>query len=432
MIKDFLKIDPLKAYQLHTILKQSGFFISGIIMAKWGLSTTEIGTYEYWMFLVSTVSYFWVNGLIQEFLSRQNTDEHADKNNLFFGAFVLFSLLCSVLILVIHLMGWPIFKDILPVGLLILFIFLHVPSFLIEHILHIRKQLNAQISYGLFTFIGQLLCIIIPLLIGAGLKGIFYAIVIYSAIKFIYLLFLVKAYNPLHFTLFNSWRLILASTPFIGYYIISGSSSLIDGWIVQFNYPDQSSFAVYKYGARDLPILTTLAFSLGTGLVPYISRNLNNGLNEIKIRSARLMHISFPIAGILILSSTWIFPHLLNPSFAESAKIFNIYMLLMLARLAYPQTVLSGLGYSKFLLRNACLELVVKAAFSILLFQYIGLAGIAFGTVIANIFEKLNSSYFLYKKLNISVKQYMPVGIYTIYSVALIILFVLSQFIEKM
>lgn len=431
MLKDLYRIDPLKAYQLHTVLRQLSFFISGIIMAKWGMSTSEIGTYEYWMFFVSTISYFWVNGLVQEFLSKSLNEKEPDQYKLFFGAFILLSVICVLFIVLLHILGWPIFKDILPLGLLILFIFFHIPSFLIEHILHVKKSLNAQIYYGIYTFIGQILCIIIPIWLGFGLKGIFISIVLYAGIKFIYLLTIVPGLYQFHLEINRYWKVILAATPFIGYYIISGSYSLIDGWIVQYHYADQSVFAVYKFGARDLPILTTLAFTLGTGLVSYVSGNLKSGLKEIKLRSAKLMHIVFPITGLLMLTSYWIFPNLLNASFAESAKIFNVYLLLMLARLVYPQTILSGLGYSKFLFKNACLELLVNGIMSILLFQFVGLVGIALGTVIANVFEKLNSAYYLYKKERIGVKLYIPTGIYSIYSVALIILFVLSQLIDK-
>lgn len=432
MLKDLYRIDSLKAYQLHTVLRQLSFFISGIIMAKWGISTSEIGIYEYWMFFVSTVSYFWVNGLIQEFLSKRYDEKEPDQFKLFFGAFILLSFICVLFILLLHFLGRPIFKDILPLGLLILFIFFHIPSFLIEHILHVKKKLKAQIYFGIYTFIGQILCIIIPIWSGFGLKGIFISIVLYAGIKFIYLLSIIPGLNQIHLGISSYWKVILAATPFIGYYIISGSYSLIDGWIVQYHYADQYVFAVYKYGARDLPVLTTLAFTLGTGLVTYVSTNLLNGLKEIKQRSAKLMHIIFPISALLMLTSHWIFPTLLNASFAESAKIFNVYLLLMLARLVYPQTILSGLGYSKFLFKNACLELLVNGIISIVLFQFIGLIGIALGTVIANVFEKLNSAYYLYRKERIGIKLYIPTGIYSIYSVALIILFVLSQLIDKM
>ena len=430
MVKPLQSIDPLKAFQFHNVLKQAGFFLSGIIMAKWGLSTANIGIYEYWMFFVTTISYFWVNGLIQEYLARQKDKDKDSHLGLFFGAFMIFSLICILLVIIIKLAGFQLFEDVLPVGLLVLFILFHIPSYLVENTLMVRKNIKAQVLYAGFGFSAQILSIVIPLVFGWGLNGIFLAIVIVAGFKFLYLISLIPSIGEV-FKLKQSWKLIAGALPFIGYYIVSGSSTLIDGWIVQIHYIDQSVFAIYKYGARDLPFLTTMALTLGSGLVASVARDKEQSIGEIRNRSARLMHICFPIAGVLMLASSWIFPNLLNPSFAASAVIFNVYLLLLTTRLLYPQTLLAGLGYSKFLFRNALVELAINAIVSLILFEFIGLIGIAFGTVAGNIYDKANSAYYLYKKEGIAFKQYTPLSIYSAYSVGLIILFVLSQLIQK-
>lgn len=422
-------MDSIKAFQFHNILKQAGFFISGIIMAKWGMATSEIGIYEYWMFFVTTISFFWVNGLVQEYLSRQKTKEKTNDLGLFLGSFLLLSIACILIVLIIQIAGFQLFKEVMPIGLLLLFILFHIPTYLIDNYLMVNNKVKSQVIYGIVSFLFQLLSIVIPIACGWGLKGIFIALVITAGIKFLYLLSLLNWERP-GLDLILSWKLIVGAVPFIGYFVITGFSGLIDGWIVQIHYLDQSVFAIYKYGARDLPVITTLAFTLGTGLVINVARDKLNAFEDIKKRSLNLMHICFPIAGVLMLTSSWIFPNLLNPSFAASAVIFNIYLLILPSRLIYPQSILTGLGYSKFLFKNALIELFVNAIASLILFELIGLQGIAFGTVIANVFDKVNSAYYLHKKEGISIKQYIPLSIYLVYTVGLVILFVLSQFIK--
>jgi hypothetical protein len=66
---------------------------------------------------------------------------------------------------------------------------------------------------------------------------------------------------------------------------------------------------------------------------------------------------------------------------------------------------------------------------SFILVRFFGIAGIAFATFIAFLFEKMYLSVVVKKKLNVSVSEYIPVKIYSIYSASIIVIFVFAEYV---
>jgi O-antigen/teichoic acid export membrane protein len=126
-----------------------------------------------------------------------------------------------------------------------------------------------------------------------------------------------------------------------------------------------------------------------------------------------------------------VFPIIFNAQFAESATIFNIYLLLIISRLLLPQTILNGLRITKPIMNAAFFELVINVALSLILVQFFGIAGIAIATFVAYLFEKIYLALIVKTKLNIAVSDYIPVNIYTVYSAGVIVIFIFVEIIFK-
>src|SRR5690606_32838328 len=106
-----------------------------------------------------------------------------------------------------------------------------------------------------------------------------------------------------------------------------------------------------------------------------------------------------------------VFPIIFNPKFAESATIFNIYLLIIISRLLLPQTLLNGLQITKPIIIAALMELILNVSLSLILVKYFGINGIAFGTFIAYLFEKIYLTVQVKRKLQVSLYEYIPVKI---------------------
>ena len=113
----------------------------------------------------------------------------------------------------------------------------------------------------------------------------------------------------------------------------------------------------------------------------------------------------------------------------DSATIFNIYLLIIISRLLLPQTLLNGLQISKPIMIAALLELIVNVSLSLILVQFYGIAGIAYATFIAYLFEKIYLSVVVKNKLKVGVSEYIPIKIYSIYSFTILVIFVIVEFI---
>ena len=207
----------------------------------------------------------------------------------------------------------------------------------------------------------------------------------------------------------------------IGYALISGFPPVFDSWLVGWFYKDESSFAIFRYGARELPLAIALANALSAAMIPEVTKNKTAAFTIIKQKSLKLYHLLFPLSILLMLTSKWWFPLVFNADFEGSAEIFNVFLLVIISRLVFPQTILMALKETKIILGISILELLLNVVLSILLVQKFGLIGIAFGTVAAFWFEKIAIAIYLHFKHEISFENYTPVGWFLGYSFLLVL-----------
>lgn len=109
-----------------------------------------------------------------------------------------------------------------------------------------------------------------------------------------------------------------------------------------------------------------------------------------------------------------------NAAFIESADVFCVYLLILVNRFFFPHTLLIGLDQNNFMMKISIIELFINVLSSIFLIQYMGLMGIALGTMIAYTFEKIVHAVYLKQKFNISIHQYTNIKWLGLYSVLLI------------
>ena len=215
------------------------------------------------------------------------------------------------------------------------------------------------------------------------------------------------------------------SLPLMLSFLASGSSEYIDGLIVKAKF-DELSFALYRYGAKELPVLLIIANTFSTAMIPAISENFEKGLAELRQKSSRMMHWFFPLTLGLMLLSPWIYKYVFNENFVYSALIFNIYLLLIIPRLLFPQTILTALRRPRYVLLSSVIEIAINVACSVYFANLFGLAGIALGTLIAYVFDKLFLIIINYLVLNISPNRYVNIRPYLVYVILTFVCFGIS------
>ena len=137
-----LKINPAKSFQFFQVLKYSGQVVMTILLTKTYLQVNDLGRFESFLFVASSMSFFWVTGIMQALLSMYPDSENTDKNSLFFSsAILLFA--CSLFTLIF----WGLFSESGHFGfsshqgiLLVIYLLINPLSFLTEYILLLKKK----------------------------------------------------------------------------------------------------------------------------------------------------------------------------------------------------------------------------------------------------------------------------------------------------
>ncbi len=430
MIKN--RLNTVSSFQLFQIVRYGTLILTGIVFAKSTLSQLAIGEYETFVFLAGAVSFFWLNGLLKALLPLAS--EPKNSGSALFSSFVLisgFSLLAGIFLYLAH----PFFSGFLLKGkqvpelhLLVLYLVIGVPANLVEYIYLVKKKSRHLLVYALISFSVQFLLVILPVVIGRPVSWAMRGLVASSVIRYAWLWGMFVYYSEIRFSVAFAKEHLRLGMPLVAATLLSGSAQFIDGFIVTAHF-DERTFAVFRYGARELPLATLLANALNNAMLPEfgMKEKLKENLEKLKASVARLMHFLFPLTAVLLLASKPLFPVVFNPEFAESATVFNVYLLLVISRLLMPQTILNGLRQTRQIMVASFFELTINVSLSLLFVRFWGIAGIAAATFIAYLFEKLYLAFVVRRNLNIRLSEYHPLKYYAWYSFGIVAIFIFAE-----
>jgi len=432
-------LNNISGLQLYQLMRFSAFLFISIIFTKIGLSRHDIGLFEAFMFIASMVSFFWVNGLVQSFLPLYHSNhtynvsgEHdEEKSPEIFNAFLLltfFSIMAFVFGLIIkhNFSIFHISGNVPFINLMLLYLLISNPPILIEYIYLLKNRPEMIFCYGLITYVIQLVIVTGPVVIGYPIIWAIYGVLLMSILRFIWLIFVLIKYAKIKISFPFIREHIRLGAPLILSSLLSGSAQYIDGVIVTSKF-DAATFAIFRYGAKELPLTILLANGLSNAMLPEFGKKFKfrENLATLRHKSMRLMNILFPLSMVIMLFSRWLYPRLFNPYFLRSADVFMIYLLLIIPRLVFPQTILIGLKKTRIVMIASVVEIVFNVILSLYLVQFYNVVGIALATVIVFVLEKAILVTYLYLKMGIPPNIYIPVKSYLTYSVLIIIIFVL-------
>ena len=423
----------MRALQIFNVGRQGSLILIAILLAQFHLPTADLGNYEQLLFLGHLLSFFLVSGLIQGMLSQYPGLSEERKSRFLFNALLLFLTLgFTVLIL-----GWSarelLWNYILHreqlyfYDLFLIYVGLNFSSFLIENHLVLQQKGWAILRYGLLSFGAQTVAMVMPICLGWDFQYSFYGLIVVGGARVSYLLVLVRqqASWMVDLKLIKEW--IKIAWPLVLYAILGGLLPAFDGWLVGYFFDgDEKMFAIFRYGAQELPLALALTNAFSNVMVVEVARDQRAALPLIKAKSLRLFHLLFPLSIVLMLLCPVLFPWVFNADFAESATVFQVYLFVIISRLVFSSTIMIGLQANRALTWIGVLELLTNVVLSYFLGRTYGLVGIALGTLVAFSLEKILQSLLLYRKHDISPKEYLDFKWYFGYSALLLLAFLLT------
>lgn len=430
------RLNTTTAFQLFHIIRQLSIIGISILLAKSSVTQSEIGNYEILTFILYAFSFFWVTGTIQGLLTYYPQLNTSEQKRLLFELSLYFigvsGMLLSVLLwqssFFIQLFSKQESLDYFHV--FALYMLFNIPSYLIENIYLLKENVRGIVVFAIYTFGLGLLAVVLPIYLGFGFQGSYWALVGLAITKFIWLLLLLARNSKVSFQFKHLRQVVSLSFPLVLYALIGGFAQIFDGFLVNWHYDgDETKFAIFRYGAKELPFALAVAAAFSSSMLPKVATNLQASLQRIRSESTVLLHILFPIAILLAFFSQYFYPIVFNADFQESYVVFNAYLLILISRLIFPHTLLMGMKENRFILIVSIFELILNIGTSVILVQYYGLMGIALGTVIAYSFEKLAYVVYLQRRFQIRFEQYVHWKWFSFYSILLLFVFILVEWL---
>jgi len=434
-------IDNISGLQLFQLMRFTVFLIISIVFTKSHLNRAEIGSWEMFLFIASLLTFFWVTGIIQSLLPlyhrnktyRRVGDNGGGKSPEIFNAFLLICFFSLMVFAIGHSLknSFSVFHftgNVPFLNLLLLYLLLSSPVCLIEYIYLLNNRSYRILQYGIYTFSLQLILIVAPVFFGKGLIWSVYGLLAVTGVRWIWLIILLRRYTEMKISASFMKEHLYLGLPLVLTTLISGSAQYTDGIIVSAVYRDPGMFAWFRYGAKEFPLVLMLANGLSNAMLPEFSTRtrMKESLAKIRAKSKNLMHFCFPATMLIMLFARWIFPRMFTPEFQKSADIFLIYSLLVIPRLVFPQTVIVGRKKTHIALIAALLELALNIPLSLLMIKWgYNIVGVALATFIVYLFGKIYLAGYLWIKMKIKPAEYIPLRIFTVYSLLLVLLFVL-------
>ena len=415
------------ALQIFNVLRFIATFFTGVVMVKIGWSTSEVEQYELLMLLFGMVSFFWVSGgqsaLLSIIASLDSKDQDASLKRIMFVVCIL-SFLAGIGVYIIGLYIFQLNKTLL--FLLSLYTAFNIPSLFI-HLKFLLKDNPKQILvFGLINFGAQFLTVAIPLIIGWNLHGIIKALIVLAVIRYVaFFLIIGVDYKIKVGSLGKRW--LLLSLPLAIHMLIGISPEYVDALLIESYINQPGSYAVYKYGARELPVLVGLIGAISTVSIPLLVKKEFEGLQLLKTKVSSLANILFPCSIVLIFIGDFLFEWFYDEAYLVSADIFKIFLLIIITRFWIPHTIIIARNNNYLLVWSGILELVVNVGISFYLINDFGVIGIAIGTVVGNLVQKIFLITVVWSKYQIQPSAYMPVRLLGFWSILLILSFSVEQ-----
>ncbi|HOO85772.1 MAG TPA: oligosaccharide flippase family protein, partial [Prolixibacteraceae bacterium] len=394
-----------------------------------------IGQYETFLLIAGAFTFFWVNGFLKVMMPMHAEKTEKEKRVLIFNIFILLSAFALIAALLSVSLNTQVSALLLngnkvPMPLLLgLYIFFNSPALMTEYIYMVNKQAKKIITYASIIFGLQVAAVGLPPLLGMGLNWVIGGLMLSTLVKYVWLLTVLRKNAKPVFSKLLINEFFKYGTPLVVSFLLSSSARYIDGFIVTAKFTP-NDLAIFQYGARELPLSLLLCNSLSMAMLPNFSKkDLASPLAEFRSEVYRLHWLLFPVSILLILLSHTLFPIIFNPDFKESASIFNIYLLLVITRLLFPQTLLIAKKFNKTIVRASLIEIIVNVTFSLILVNHFGIKGVAYATVVAYLVEKVYLAIACKRKLNIGINSYLPVKTFAISSSLLVAVFILVEFI---
>lgn len=276
------------------------------------------------------------------------------------------------------------------ISLLALFPLGDLPARMLPNLLVIENRTQLAARFAVAKSIGNAVFVLLPASLGVGIAGLLISYSAFGLLQGLALLyFLREIYRGVPRTrssvsLLEVFRFVLP----LGITDVVGQvANRIDRYMVSAAFP-AAAFAEYHVGAFQIPVLTTIAYSVGMAYTPHFTelfreQRAKQAIELWRRSIEKVALIVLPCSIVFVVAAEPFIELLFTSDYARSASVFRWYALITLGRVATFGSVLVAAGQPRYVLRSAVATLLLNAGFSWLGLSLWGFAGPAIGIALA-------------------------------------------------
>lgn len=267
---------------------------------------------------------------------------------------------------------------------------LELPSRIVPNLLVAEQRAGAASALGVVRTIVTTLATLIPVALG---QSLFVVAAWYSASRALLGLSLPWAIrycfagepriaSPVTVKQLFRFALPLGATD-----VVALLNQQFDRWLILLSFP-AIAFAEYQAGAWQIPVLSTIAYSVGAAYMPALVQAFGRGAarEAIDIWRGALVKVSLIVVPVTLgftVAARDLMQLLFTEAYVGAAPIFQLYSVLTLGRVATFGSVIIAAGAPRYMLQAALLSLVANVVLAIPLTFSVGFVGPALAAALA-------------------------------------------------
>ncbi len=350
-----------------------------IVLVQVGQSPEKVGEWEWIFFIMAAGSFFWAAALYQHLL-------YCDKSRLqktWRSTYTKILTYGALLVGIVFLCGRWIMSSVTDDSVIALqsYALWTYGSLLFFGWCHFKYRLGSHRLVGIVGLLYAVVIVTLFFVFAADHETYLYRSLITGGVVMILVISIGEGFT---FDV-SSLQFSQEEKQLILYTIIGATPTYFDSSLVKFWYEENADFAVFRLGARELPILMPLLVSFGQAWVSKIKEG-----QSIPIQQLRNLNYGVGILIIMLMMiSTEVYDIIYSSDYRTSVILFDLSLFIVFTRLIFSQTVLYARDAYHTITRIGWIELGVNCLLSVVLIYFMGMLGVVLATVIAFGCEKL-------------------------------------------
>lgn len=265
-----------------------------------------------------------------------------------------------------------------------------LPARMLPNLLVVEGRTRAAAWYGIGQSLARTLACVVPPLSGLGVGAIVTSLTVVGFLSLAALVVVLgllyrgvpRQPSPVALGEILRFGLPLGLTD-----VVAGLNGSVDRYLVMFAFTPKD-FAEYQAAAWQIPLLTTIAYTVGTACAPRFTEMFKAGRPQEAIdlwrrAAVKVSLVVIPVSLVFVIAAEETLQLLFTAAYLRGATVFRFYSLITLGRVAAFGILLLCAGRPRLILLSAVGALCASVVCGVPLLALFGFEGPAAGALLA-------------------------------------------------